>query len=98
MWISKFGRFTAYLEDVTRQKAHLAQGYNWSKIENLPKPDQLIFKTWNALPNMHEKVCTWNLVDFWIHTHMGETCVQHELSTLNTDIAHISQMSTYSSV
>ena len=41
--ISKFRRLTADLEDVARQKASLAQGHNWSKVKNLPKPDQLIF-------------------------------------------------------
>ena len=44
IWISKFRRLTADLEDEARQNTDLAQGHNWSKIE-LPKPDQLIFKT-----------------------------------------------------
>ena len=52
IWISKFRRLAADLEDVACQKADLAQGHNWSKIEKLPKLDQLIFETWNALP-MH---------------------------------------------
>ena len=53
IWISKFRRLAADLEDVAHKKANLAQGHNWSKIEKLPKPDQLIFKTWNALPNTY---------------------------------------------
>ena len=43
IWISKFRCLRADLEDVARQNADLAQGHNWSKIENIPKPDQLIF-------------------------------------------------------
>ncbi|XP_076805287.1 general transcription factor II-I repeat domain-containing protein 2B-like [Clavelina lepadiformis] len=56
IWISKFRRLTADLEDVPRQKADLAQGHNWSKIENLPKPDQFIFETWNALPDTYDNI------------------------------------------
>ena len=36
IWISKFRRLAADLEDVTRQKADLAPGHNWSKIETGP--------------------------------------------------------------
>ena len=43
--ISKFKRLAADLEDVARQKADLAQGRNWRKIENLTKPEQVIFET-----------------------------------------------------
>ena len=43
--ISEFRRLTADFEDIASQKANLAQSYKWSKIENLLKPDQLIFKT-----------------------------------------------------
>ncbi|KAM3841446.1 general transcription factor II-I repeat domain-containing protein 2-like [Vipera latastei] len=50
MWVSKFQRLTDNLEDVARQKAILAQNQKWSDIENLPKPDKLIFETWNAIP------------------------------------------------
>ena len=56
MWISKFRSLTADLENLARQKADLAQSHNWSEIENLPKPDQLIFETWNALPNMYKNM------------------------------------------
>ena len=36
IWISKFRRLAADLEDVTRQKADLAPAHNWSKIETGP--------------------------------------------------------------
>ncbi|XP_059835935.1 general transcription factor II-I repeat domain-containing protein 2A-like [Hypanus sabinus] len=45
IWVSKFRRLTADLEDVARQKAVLAQNHKWSDIENLPKPDKLAFET-----------------------------------------------------
>ncbi|XP_059845929.1 uncharacterized protein LOC132405264 [Hypanus sabinus] len=35
IWVSKFRRLTADLEDVARQKAVLAQKHKWSDIENL---------------------------------------------------------------
>ena len=41
--------FMFYLEELVRQKADLFQGHNWSKIENISKPTELIFETWNAL-------------------------------------------------
>ena len=53
IWISKFRYLTDDLEDVARQKADLAQGHSWSKIEKKTKPDQLIFETWNAHPNVY---------------------------------------------
>ena len=56
IWISKFRRLTTDLEDVARQKANLAPSYNWNKIENLPKPYQLIFEAWNILPNVYENM------------------------------------------
>ena len=49
MWVSKFKRLADDLEDVARQKAALAQNHKWSDIENLPRPDKLVFETWNAI-------------------------------------------------
>ncbi|XP_067094207.1 general transcription factor II-I repeat domain-containing protein 2B-like [Osmerus mordax] len=53
IWVSKFKRLTADLEDVARQKAVLAQNHKWRDIENLPKTDQLVFETWNAIPDVY---------------------------------------------
>ncbi|KAJ4939175.1 hypothetical protein JOQ06_028635 [Pogonophryne albipinna] len=53
IWVSKFKRLTADLEDVARQKAVLAQNHKWRDIDNLPKPDKLVFETWNAIPDVH---------------------------------------------
>nr|XP_057943039.1 general transcription factor II-I repeat domain-containing protein 2A-like [Doryrhamphus excisus] len=53
MWVSKFKRLTGDLEDVARQKATLAQNHKWSDIKNLPRPDKLMFETWNAIPDTY---------------------------------------------
>ena len=50
IWLSKFQRLTADLEDVSQQKDVLAQNNKSNNIENLPRPDQLeVFKTWNVI-------------------------------------------------
>ncbi|KAK7918764.1 hypothetical protein WMY93_010048 [Mugilogobius chulae] len=56
MWTSKFVTLTAELENVARQKARLAQLHKWSDIENLPKPDKMVFETWNELPSTYENM------------------------------------------
>ena len=53
MWVSKFKRLADDLEDVARQKATLAQNHKWRDIENLPRPDKLVFETWNAIPDTY---------------------------------------------
>lgn len=50
---SKFESLTADLEEVARQKAILAGEHKWSDIENLPKPDKLVFETWNVIPDTY---------------------------------------------
>jgi hypothetical protein len=56
VWVSKFKSLTADLEDVARQKAILAREHKWSEIENLPKPDKLVFETWNAIPETYHNI------------------------------------------
>ena len=53
IWVSKFKRLTADLEDVARQKVVLAQNHKWRDTESLPKPDKLVFETWNAIPDVY---------------------------------------------
>lgn len=53
IWVSKFKRLTADLEDVARQKAVLAQNHKWRDIEDLPKSDKLVFQTWSAIPDVY---------------------------------------------
>lgn len=52
MWVSKCKGLTEDLEDVGRQKA-LVQNHKWSDIENLPRPDKLVFETWNTIPDTY---------------------------------------------
>ncbi|XP_076033002.1 general transcription factor II-I repeat domain-containing protein 2A-like [Oratosquilla oratoria] len=59
LWGSKFKRLTAELEDVTRQKAQLAQSHKWSEIESLPTPEKLVYDTWNALPDSYRNMKTY---------------------------------------
>ena len=61
LWVSKFKRLTAELEDVTRQKAQLAQSHKWSEIESLPTPEKLVYDTWNALPDSYRNMKTYAL-------------------------------------
>ncbi|KAK3515039.1 hypothetical protein QTP70_004029 [Hemibagrus guttatus] len=73
IWVSKFKHLTANVEDVARQKAILAQNHKWSDIENLPKPDKLVFETWNAIPDTYinmKKHAFGVLSDLRIHIRM----------------------------
>uniref|UniRef100_A0A8C1I0R4 HAT C-terminal dimerisation domain-containing protein n=1 Tax=Cyprinus carpio carpio TaxID=630221 RepID=A0A8C1I0R4_CYPCA len=56
LWVSKFKSLTAELEDVTRQKAQLAQSHEWSEIDSLPTIEKLVFQTWNALPDSYSNM------------------------------------------
>ena len=76
IWITKFRRLAADLEDVARQNADLGQGHNWNKIEKLPKPDQLIIETWNALPNTYNNMKKYAL---GILSIFGSTYVYEQL-------------------
>ena len=50
IWISKFRYLTDDLEDVARQKADLAQGHSWSKIEKKPKTGPIDFRNMECSP------------------------------------------------
>ena len=80
MWVSKFKRLTEDLEDVARQKATLAQNHKWSDIENLPRPDKLVFETWNV-PDTYMNMKTYT---FGVLPIFGSTYVCEQLfSTMN---------------
>ena len=53
VWVSKFRSLTPNLEDLARQKAMLALNHKWTDIENLVKPEKLVFDTWNAIPDSY---------------------------------------------
>ncbi|KAJ3592976.1 hypothetical protein NHX12_005314 [Muraenolepis orangiensis] len=50
MWVNKFKSLNEDLERITRQKAELASKHMWTEMKKLQPEDQLILKTWNALP------------------------------------------------
>uniref|UniRef100_A0A8C5I7P3 Uncharacterized protein n=1 Tax=Gouania willdenowi TaxID=441366 RepID=A0A8C5I7P3_GOUWI len=50
MWVNKFKSLNDDLERIARQKAELASKHMWTEMKKLPPEDQLIIKTWNALP------------------------------------------------
>ncbi|XP_044275526.1 general transcription factor II-I repeat domain-containing protein 2A-like [Varanus komodoensis] len=74
LWVSKFKHLTANLEDVARQKTILAQNHKWSDIENLPKPDKLVFETWNAIPDtyMNMKKYAFGVLSIFGSTYLCE--------------------------
>ena len=73
VWVSKFRSLAADLEDVARQVI-LAQNHNWSDIENLPKPNKLVFDTWNTIPDtyMNMKKCAFGVLSIFGSTYLCE--------------------------
>ncbi|XP_017778372.1 PREDICTED: general transcription factor II-I repeat domain-containing protein 2 isoform X1 [Nicrophorus vespilloides] len=53
LWNSKFKYLIADLEELERQKSTLALQQNWSEIEELKTQDQIVFETWNCLPDTY---------------------------------------------
>ncbi|GAA6228431.1 general transcription factor II-I repeat domain-containing protein 2-like [Lates japonicus] len=49
MWVNKFKSLNEDLERIARQK-ELASKHMWTEMKKLQPEDQLIIKTWNALP------------------------------------------------
>lgn len=50
MWVNKFKSLNEDLERLARQQAELASKHKWGELKKLQPADQLIVKTWNALP------------------------------------------------
>ncbi|XP_053179500.1 general transcription factor II-I repeat domain-containing protein 2-like [Scomber japonicus] len=50
MWVNKFRSLNEDLERLARQQAELASKHKWGELKKLQPADQLIVKTWNALP------------------------------------------------
>lgn len=49
----------ADLEELERQKSTLAVQHKWSEIEDLKKQDQIVFDTWNCLPDTYIQLKTY---------------------------------------
>lgn len=76
VWVSKFRKLTADLEGVARQKAILAQTHKLHDIENLPKPDKLVFEIWNAIPDI---LLNMKKYAFGVLSIFGFLVLHHEL-------------------
>uniref|UniRef100_A0A8C5QD50 General transcription factor II-I repeat domain-containing protein 2A n=1 Tax=Leptobrachium leishanense TaxID=445787 RepID=A0A8C5QD50_9ANUR len=50
MWVNKFKSLNEDLERLARQQAALASKHKWGEMKKIQPADQLIVKTWNALP------------------------------------------------
>lgn len=50
MWVNKFKSLNEDLERLARQQAELASKHKWGEMKKIQPADQLIVKTWNALP------------------------------------------------
>ena len=70
MWINKFNSLNEDLERLARQQAELASQHKWAELKNLQPADQLIVKTWNALPITYQ---TLQRVGIAVLTMFGST-------------------------
>ena len=50
MWVNKFKSLNEDVERIVGQKAELASKHMWTEMKTIQPEDQLIIKTWNALP------------------------------------------------
>ncbi|XP_039618299.1 protein ZBED8-like [Polypterus senegalus] len=50
MWVNKFKSLNEDLERLAQQQAELASKHKWGEMKKFQPADQLIVKTWNALP------------------------------------------------
>ncbi|KAG7475965.1 general transcription factor II-I repeat domain-containing 2-like [Solea senegalensis] len=70
MWVNKFKSLNEDLERIVRQKAELASKHMWTEMKKLQPEDQLIIKTWSALPVTYD---TLKRVSIAVLTMFGST-------------------------
>ncbi|XP_069599634.1 general transcription factor II-I repeat domain-containing protein 2-like [Ranitomeya imitator] len=70
MWVNKFKSLNEDLEKLARQQAELASKHKWREMKQLQHADQLIVKTWNALPVTYQ---TLQCVGIAVLTMFGST-------------------------
>ena len=70
MWVNKFKSLNEDLEGLARQRAELSRKHMWTEMKKLQSEDQLILKTWNALPLAY---CTLQRVSIAVLTMFGST-------------------------
>uniref|UniRef100_A0A3Q0RY82 HAT C-terminal dimerisation domain-containing protein n=1 Tax=Amphilophus citrinellus TaxID=61819 RepID=A0A3Q0RY82_AMPCI len=71
MWVNKFKSLNEDLERLARQQAELASKHKWGEMKKLQPADQLIVKTWKALPVTYH---TLQHVSIAVLTVFGSTC------------------------
>lgn len=70
MWVNKFKSLNEDLESLAREQAELASKHKWTDMDRLQRADQLIVKTWNALPVTYK---TLQRVSLAVLTMFGST-------------------------
>uniref|UniRef100_A0A3Q2ZWW5 DUF4371 domain-containing protein n=1 Tax=Kryptolebias marmoratus TaxID=37003 RepID=A0A3Q2ZWW5_KRYMA len=97
MWVNKFKSLNEDLERLARQQAELVSKHKWTEMKKLQHADQLIVKTWNALPVTY---CTLQRVSIAVLTMFGSTyaceqslsaCMKPNLTTYQPDYKAISK-------
>ena len=91
MWMNKFKSLNEDLERLARQQAELASQHKWSEMKKLQHADQLIVKTWNALPVTYN---TLQRVSIAVLTMFGSTyaCEQSFSHLKNIKTNHRSRL------
>uniref|UniRef100_A0A8C5EAW6 HAT C-terminal dimerisation domain-containing protein n=1 Tax=Gouania willdenowi TaxID=441366 RepID=A0A8C5EAW6_GOUWI len=70
MWVNKFKSLNDDLERIAREKTELASKHMWTEMKKLQPEDELIIKTWNALPVTYN---TLKCVSIAVLTMFGST-------------------------
>ena len=70
-WANKFKSLDEDLERLARQPPKLTSQHKWAEMKKLQPADQLILKTWNALPVTYQ---TLQRVNIDVLTMLGSTC------------------------
>uniref|UniRef100_A0A3Q1F3Z3 DUF4371 domain-containing protein n=1 Tax=Acanthochromis polyacanthus TaxID=80966 RepID=A0A3Q1F3Z3_9TELE len=98
-WVNKFKSLNEDLERLARQQAELVSKHKWTK--KLQPTDQLIVKTWNALPvtyhTLQREYCCIDHV--WLYTNLQScltdgslnACMKLNLTTYQPDYKAISK-------
>ena len=79
--MNKFKSLNEDLEGLACQRAELSREHIWTEMKELQSEDQLILKTWNALPVAY---CTLQRVSIAVLTMFGSTyACEQSFSYLN---------------
>lgn len=70
LWTEKFINLQSELENLARVKGKLAVRHQWTDLSKCRKEEEIIFETWNCLPDFYDQVKTYA---FGILTIFGST-------------------------